>query len=439
MHVNCENLSHKAKIMILEFSIGNFLSFKDKRTLNLESSSITEYENNITDYCDHKILKSAVIYGANSSGKSNLIKAMSTMRQLVTHSSKQSSTDKLNVIPFLLNTETEISPSYFEVLFLLDDGRYRYGFEVDNSSIASEWLFKQTKNNEVSLFVRDRDKIDVSKDFSEASNLEEKTRDNGLFLSVVDQFNGPIAKKIMKWFHNWVTISGLRHEDYRGITLSMLEKDLSKNQLKEFYRSLDLGFQELNLIVGELTPDRLAIKNVPNEVLSKIISDLKGGKVATIETLHKKFDQDGSFVDLKRFDLDQQESAGTNKIVDISGAIFKTLGDGSILVIDELDAKLHPLLTIAITRLFNSTDINKKNAQLIFATHDTNLLGCGCFRRDQIYFTEKDKFEATDLYSLVEYREDDGTKVRKDRSFEKDYIAGRYGAIPFIGDINILV
>lgn len=439
MHVNCENLSHKAKIMILEFSIGNFLSFKDKRTLNLESSSITEYENNITDYCDHKILKSAVIYGANSSGKSNLIKAMSTMRQLVTHSSKQSSTDKLNVIPFLLNTETEISPSYFEVLFLLDDGRYRYGFEVDNSSIASEWLFKQTKNNEVSLFVRDRDKIDVSKDFSEASNLEEKTRDNGLFLSVVDQFNGPIAKKIMKWFHNWVTISGLRHEDYRGITLSMLEKDLSKNQLKEFYRSLDLGFQELNLIVGELTPDRLAIKNVPNEVLSKIISDLKGGKVATIETLHKKFDQDGSFVDLRRFDLDQQESAGTNKIVDISGAIFKTLGDGSILVIDELDAKLHPLLTIAITRLFNSTDINKKNAQLIFATHDTNLLGCGCFRRDQIYFTEKDKFEATDLYSLVEYREDDGTKVRKDRSFEKDYIAGRYGAIPFIGDINILV
>lgn len=439
MHVNCENLSHKAKIMILEFSIGNFLSFKDKRTLNLESSSITEYENNITDYCDHKILKSAVIYGANSSGKSNLIKAMSTMRQLVTHSSKQSSTDKLNVIPFLLNTETEISPSYFEVLFLLDDGRYRYGFEVDNSSIASEWLFKQTKNNEVSLFVRDRDKIDVSKDFSEASNLEEKTRDNGLFLSVVDQFNGPIAKKIMKWFHNWVTISGLRHEDYRGITLSMLEKDLSKNQLKEFYRSLDLGFQELNLIVGELTPDRLAIKNVPNEVLSKIISDLKGGKVATIETLHKKFDQDGSFVDLRRFDLDQQESAGTNKIVDISGAIFKTLGDGSILVIDELDAKLHPLLTIAIIRLFNSTDINKKNAQLIFATHDTNLLGCGCFRRDQIYFTEKDKFEATDLYSLVEYREDDGTKVRKDRSFEKDYIAGRYGAIPFIGDINILV
>jgi uncharacterized protein len=425
--------------MILEFTIGNFLSFKDKRTLNLESSSITEYENNIAEYCDHKILKSAVIYGANSSGKSNLIKAMSTMRRLLTHSSKQSSTDKLNVVPFLLNTETENSPSYFEVLFLLDDGRYRYGFEVDNSSIASEWLFKQPKNKEVSLFIRDRDKIEVSKEFIEAANLEEKTRENGLFLSVVDQFNGPTAKKIMKWFHNWVTISGLRHEDYRGITLSMLERDLSKDQLKEFYRSLDLGFQELNLIVGALTPERLAIKNVPNEVLSKIISDLKGGKVATIETLHRRFDPEGSFVDFRRFDLDQQESAGTNKIVDISGAIFKTLGEGSILVIDELDAKLHPLLTIAIIRLFNSPEINKKNAQLIFATHDTNLLGCGCFRRDQIYFTEKDKFEATDLYSLVEYKEDDGTKVRKDRSFEKDYIAGRYGAIPFIGDINILV
>jgi len=424
--------------MILEFTIGNYLSFKGRRTLNLESSSITEYENNIADFCEYKILKSAVVYGANSSGKSNLIKAMSTMRRLVTHSSRQSSTDKLNIMPFLLSTETENTPSFFEVLFILEDGRYRYGFEVDNSIIVSEWLFKLIKSKEKSLFIRDKDKIEVSETFSEAANLEEKTRENGLFLSVVDQFNGPLSKKIMKWFHNWVTISGLRHDNYRGITLSMLEKDLSKNQLKEFYRSLDLGFQELNLIIGELTPDRLAIKNIPNERLSKILSDFKGEKVVTIETIHKKFDEKGKFVDFTKFDLDQQESAGTNKIVDISGAIFKALSEGSVLVIDELDTKLHPLLTMAIIRLFNSTDFNKKNAQLIFATHDTNLLSYGCFRRDQIYFTEKDKFEATDLYSLVEYKEEDGIKVRKDRSFEKDYIAGRYGAIPFIGDFNIL-
>lgn len=425
--------------MILEFNVGNYLSFKERRTLTLESSPITEFEENVANFCNHKILRSAVIYGANSSGKSNLIKAMSTMRRLVTHSSRLSSTDRLNIEPFLLNTKTETAASLFEVLFLLDDGRFRYGFEVNNSIIVSEWLFKLIKNKEVPFFIRDKDKIEVFDVFNEASNLEEKTRGNALFLSVVDQFNGPISKKIMKWFHNWSTISGLKHEDYRGITLSMLEKELSKNQLKNFYKSLDLGFQEINLIVGEIAPDRLAFKNIPNEILSKIITDLKGGKVATIETLHKKFDNKGNFVDLRRFDLDLQESAGTNKIVDMSGAIFKTIAEGSILVIDELDAKLHPLLTLAIIKLFNSPDLNKNNAQLIFATYDTNLLSYGCFRRDQIYFTEKDKFEATDLYSLVEYKEEDGGKVRKDRSFEKDYINGRYGAIPFIGDLNLLL
>jgi len=424
--------------MLLEFSIGNFLSFNEKRTLNLEATAITEHEENITTYCKHKILKSSVIYGANSSGKSNLIKAMSTMRRLVTHSSRQSSTDKLNIVPFLLNTDTQNSPSFFEVLFLLEDARYRYGFEVDNSNIISEWLFKTSGIKEITLFIRDRDKIEVSEGFIEANDLEDKTRENGLFLSVVDQFNGPTAKKIMKWFYNWVTISGLKHEDYRGITLSMLDKDLSKNKLREFYKSLDLGFQELNLIVGELTPERLSVKNVPNEIMTKILADFKGGKVATIETVHKRFDSKGNFSDFTKFDLDQQESAGTNKIVDMSGAIFKTLTEGNVLVIDELDAKLHPLITIAIIRLFNSPDFNKKNAQLVFATHDTNLLTYGCFRRDQIYFTEKDKFEATDLYSLVEYKEEDGNKIRKDRSYEKDYIKGRYGAIPFIGDLNIL-
>jgi hypothetical protein len=123
----------------------------------------------------------------------------------------------------------------------------------------------------------------------------------------------------------------------------------------------------------------------------------------------------------------------------MSGVITFCLRLGKVVVIDELDAKLHPLLTMAIVKLFNSPETNPKNAQLIFATHDTNLLNYGCFRRDQIYFTEKDRFEATDLYSLAEYKEPDGKKVRKDRSFEKDYIEGRYGAIPFVGDFSKLI
>jgi len=156
--------------------------------------------------------------------------------------------------------------------------------------------------------------------------------------------------------------------------------------------------------------------------------------------VHKTFDVNGKQVGFRDFNLREQESSGTNKVIDISGPIFDTLLGGGVLVIDELDAKLHPLMTAAITNLFNSPDYNTNNAQLIFATHDTNLLSYGRFRRDQIYFLEKDKYEASDLYSLIEYKEDGASKkIRKDRSFEKDYINGRYGAIPFIGNFEELL
>ncbi len=156
--------------------------------------------------------------------------------------------------------------------------------------------------------------------------------------------------------------------------------------------------------------------------------------------MHKTFDVNGKQVGFRDFNLREQESSGTNKVIDISGPIFDTLLGGGVLVIDELDAKLHPLMTAAITNLFNSPDYNTNNAQLIFATHDTNLLSYGRFRRDQIYFLEKDKYEASDLYSLIEYKEDGASKkIRKDRSFEKDYINGRYGAIPFIGNFEELL
>ena len=144
-------------------------------------------------------------------------------------------------------------------------------------------------------------------------------------------------------------------------------------------------------------------------------------------------------VGFEKFDMRRQESSGTNKVFNISGPVFDVLKDGGVLIIDELDASLHPLVTLMITKLFNSSEFNKTNAQLIFATHDTNLFEYGHYRRDQIYFVEKDVYGASDLYSLVEYKEDGGKKIRKDRSFEKDYIQGRYGAIPFIGNLHKLL
>ena len=425
--------------MIIEFTVGNFLSFKENKTLSLEATSITEYKESTFQAGDYTLLKSAVLYGANSSGKSNLIKAMSIMKRIIMTSVEKSSASELEVIPFLLNTSTEKKPSYFELVFLIGDTRYRYGFEIDNKSVHGEWLFRCENNEEAPLFIRDENGIGITELFEEGDGLESKTRENALFLSVVDQFNGAIAGTIIAWLTNWRTISGLSHENYRGVTFSLLDKEKSKERLLDFFKDLDLGFDQLNF-KKEKFQKSLLPNHLPADLIDDIINDMQGKTIARISTVHKMFDEDGNQVGSKDFDLRKQESSGTNKVIDISGPIFDTLLTGGVLVIDELDAKLHPLMTAAITNLFNSPEYNTNNAQLIFATHDTNLLTYGRFRRDQIYFLEKDRYEASDLYSLIEYKEE-GTsaKIRKDRSFEKDYINGRYGAIPFIGNFEELL
>ena len=424
--------------MLLEFSVGNFLSFKEIKTLNLVAASISDYkDSNVINTERHSLIKGAVIYGANASGKSNFIRAMSTMKRIVM-SFNQPSTKILNVTPFLLSTETEKAASHFEVLFQILNIRYRYGFEVTNKEITAEWLYEAKKNAEKLLFIREGDDIEISALYKEGENLEEKTRKNALFLSVVDQFNGPIAKRIMKWFDNFITISGLSHEDYEMVTFKMLENAKTAMPLIEFYRNLDLGFDSLKISKKEFDPKEIP-QNTPEALVKLLVKDLEGAFKFSITTLHKKFDKDNKFVKNEEFDMRSQESAGTNKVFNISGPVFDVLQDGGVLIIDELDSSLHPLLTLAITKLFNSEIENKKNAQLIFSTHDTNLFSYGKYRRDQIYFVEKDSYGASDLYSLVEYKEENGKKIRNDRSFESDYIQGRYGAIPYIGNLSKIV
>lgn len=423
--------------MLLEFSIGNYLSFKDIKTLSLIASPISEFKENTFDTDHHTLLKGAVIYGSNASGKSNFIRAMSTMRRLVLHSFNQSSAKPLNVTPFLLSTTTEKSPSHFEVVFQIVGNRYRYGFEVDNNKIVKEWLFETKKSAEKALFIREGNGIDVASSFKEGTDLESKTRDNALFLAVVDQFNGPTSKRVMKWFKQFIAISGLRHEDYQNVTFRMLGKENTAKSLADFYKQLDLGFTSIS-IDKKLFDSKELPEDTPGPLLELLVKDLEGKYRMVIKSLHKKFDGDNKPIVDVEFDMRAQESAGTNKIFNISGPVFDVLHNGGVLVVDELDASLHPLMTLAICNLFNSANSNPNKAQLIFATHDSNLLSYGNYRRDQIYFIEKDQYGASDIYSLIEYREENGSKIRKDRSFEKDYIEGRYGAIPYIGDISKL-
>ena len=425
--------------MLIEFTIANYLSFKDKTTLSLLAASITEHkEANIFSIEKYDLLKGSVLYGANASGKSNFIKAMSTMRRLVLKSFEKSSAEDLGITPFLLSTETENAPSFFEAIFLIDNIRYRYGFEVDDTAIHAEWLYEAVRQSEKPLFIREKDGIEViEKSFPEAKNLEERTRDNALFLAVVDQFNGKTAKKIMQWFNNFITISGLSHEDYKAVTFGMLENKNTRHLLLNFYKKLDLGFDDISTDKKPFDPKELP-GDIPESLVKQLITDLEGAFRIDIKTIHKKYDAKNKLAGTVEFDMRSQESSGTNKLFNISGPVFDVLNDGGVLVIDELDASLHPLLTLAVTRLFNSADFNQKNAQLIFATHDTNLLNYGNYRRDQIYFVEKNKYGVSEMYSLVEYKEE-GKTIRKDRSFEKDYIEGRYGAIPFIGNLSNVI
>jgi AAA15 family ATPase/GTPase len=217
----------------------------------------------------------------------------------------------------------------------------------------------------------------------------------------------------------------------------MLENKETQKTLLDFYKTLDLGFDNLTISKKPFDPKELP-DEMPEVLLKQVFTDLEGALKIDIKTIHKKYDSKDKIAGKVEFDMRSQESSGTNKLFNISGPVFDVLNNGGALVVDELDASLHPLLTLAITKLFNSKEFNRNNAQLIFATHDTNLLYYGNYRRDQIYFVEKNKYGASEMYSLVEYKEE-GKTIRKDRSFEKDYIEGRYGAIPFIGNLSNVI
>jgi uncharacterized protein len=402
----------------------------------MEPASISDFSHNVVQKSRYKFLSSAVVYGANASGKSNLLRGMGVMKKIVIESFDKRSVSEIPYDPFLLNTKNSNEPTFYEVIFFAEDVKYRYGFEADKNTVKSEWLFETKSRKEKPLFLREQEGIEVMPSFHEGKDLEEKTRDNALFLNVVDQFNGKTASTIMKWFNNFNIVSGLTHDNYRHVTFTMLDNPKLNSILTDYFSQIDLGFDKIRIEKKEFNPDELPA-DLPEELFKQLISDLEGKTMMNLRTVHKVFDSNKVHVNDIEFDTRRHESSGTNKIIDLSGPIFDTLTHGGVLVIDELDAKLHPLLTLSIVRLFQNQDINREGAQLIFATHDTNILSICNLRRDQIHFVEKDEFGATELYSLVDYNI--GGKVRKDRSFEKDYVNGRYGAIPYFGNFNSLL
>jgi AAA15 family ATPase/GTPase len=399
--------------MIVEFTVGNFLSFNEKRTLSFEArGGVSELKDSFFMFERQKFLRSVVLYGANSSGKSNLIKALDKMRESVLLSVRLNDTDKLSFNPFLLSSETKDKPTFFEIIFISENQTFRYGFEYNLYKIISEWLFiVKNSGAEEPLFVRTQEGIAIADKFLEGKGKEESTNDNRLFISLVAQLGGKVSKQILQWFYDCNILSGIKHYDYESYTLSMFDGNTNgSSDALQLFQDLQLGFNNVEVIVSE-------------------------DKEFSLNTIHNKYDKNGKIVGQISWNKDENESEGTKKLIDFSGPIFDTLKNGKILIIDELDSKLHPLITMQIIKLFNNPETNQNNAQLLFATHDTNLLSTDIFRRDQVWFTEKDELEQTDLYALDDFVFADGTKVRKDANLEKNYIAGRYGAIPYITNL----
>jgi len=420
--------------VLLEFSVANYRSIKERVTLSLVASKDTTHAENtfpVEGTSDLSLLKSVAIYGANASGKSNLLKALSFIRRFVlTSASDRQRADPIDVEPFKLDPDTTKQPSEFEVAFILDGERYVYGFTADPEKVHEEWLTAARKKPRV-LFRRSSDgDIYFGPSWrGSRRKLAEMTRPNALFLSVAVQFASTTAEPVFDWFRD-----SLRAISDEPETESEMEftidafaqyEDFPKH-LTRFMKDADIGIDRFALERVPLTEKLLAF---PEEVRKQILSDLSQEQQ---EKLQDAYDHDVKSVHTSSdgsevvFDLLKDESAGTIRLFALAGPWHYVLKKGCVLLVDEIASKLHPLLTHFLVDAIHHANTS---SQLIFTTHDSSLLNSRLFRRDQIWFTEKDPSGATDLYSLWDYK-----KTRKDENFRTGYLQGRYGAIPFVGE-----
>ncbi len=415
--------------MLVNFTLKNYRSFKHECTFSMQASSIKEHQASVINKDKLKLLPLTVFYGANSSGKSNLFLAIATMVRIVVDSVRLNVGDDLHYDPFKLDNSSETLPTLFEIQFIKGEALYRYGFEYNQTDIISEWLYeKRFSEREYELFMRSRNIIEVSsKRFPEGIGKEDLTNQNRLFLSVVAQLKGEKANSVMEWFKGCNVLSGINSRGYEFFTLKMFLKHLDgAKEAQEFFKTLQLGFNNFSVKMASMSEEAL------RDALKARISKTEKDYLIESITTHNVYDENGLVVGERKFHKDQIESEGTKKMIEISSPIFDALNKGKTLIVDELDAKIHPLLTRNILLLFMDPDKNKNGAQLIFASHDTSLLDLSIIRRDQIWFAQKDKVASTNIYSLVEFKDKDGKKVRNDRNIQRDYISGRYGAVPFI-------
>jgi len=422
--------------MLVNFRVENFKSFKDLTEFSMEATKLKNLrDSNTFDVNNVSLLKSAVVYGANASGKSSLLYAMNSMKHIIETSLNKKDAEEFIPQPFLLNSSTEKKETFFEIEFIVEEILYRYGFNIaTDATILNEWLYQKkllSKARESRLFNRENQNFTLGTLFKEGKLLTDKTRENALFLSVVAQFNGFVSEKVTNWFKEFNIISNTRSDEFKHYSFDKLEDNTFREKIVTFIKNADVGISDISK--KKISYEELKTEN-PNldDLPTFLIDEMKKNGFSTIETSHIQYKDENSFNKFIAFPL-ERESDGTQKLLALSALIIETLTKGEVLVIDELDNSLHTELVEAIIKLFNSKETNPNNAQLIFSTHDTNLLNQELFRRDQIWFTEKNIYGESELYSLVEYGKG---KTRDDLALEKNYLDGKFGAIPHIGSLN---
>lgn len=430
--------------MLVEFSLANYRSFGDKQTLSLlPVPKQKDFEGNIIVKDNHSALNAIALYGSNASGKSNLLRSIGVMESIIRNSARTSSTTKLPYDPFKLKEGYTNKPTEMEMIFVVDNKRYRYGFSYTQTNIVSEWLYRKNIGREVPVFLREYDAIDVRASFQGSKKLIdtaiEATRNNALFLSQCDALNVEEAKNIISWFNSIQVINGLNTEKHESTTVELWQQQNYHDKINQYLNMISLDIQKIDIAVREIEE-----KNLPADLPSTIREKLIGAKQYTVKSLHQMYSKDNHPTETPiLWDFNSHESEGSKKALQLTGPILKALLNGEILIIDEIDAKLHPIMTLNIIDMFLDSSCNLKHAQLFFATHDTNLLSYARLRRDQIYFAEKNKWESTEVFSLADFvyfGERNGKAVkekeRKDSDKERRYMEGRYGAIPLLGEFK---
>ena len=410
--------------MLVSLNIKNYRSAKNEIELSLVAAKRKEVEKNFVFNTNYEaLLDAAVVYGPNASGKTTVIQAMSVTKELIKRSFKDQNALEELIKPFLFDEKTKDEPSEFDIIFIVDGVRYQYGFTATKKIIYSEWLYSFPKGRIQTLFTRDFNyKTDeYSYNFGrnyrgEKSSAKFLTPKNSLFLSVVSRTkNHESAIPVLQWF-NQLNVIGINGVNDLLTALGISDKKLDKLEVTNFLKNADINVADLDVREIKFNTTKIPA-NTPQLIKESMVEAFKDLETFEVDIVH--------MVKNKNYVLPiEEESSGTRRMFGYAGVIIKTLKEGGVLFIDELNNHLHPLMVEYILKKFNSPIDNPKQAQIVFSTHDVTILNL--LRRDQVWFCDRDEELSTNLTSLLEYKARDGD------NFERSYLSGRYGAIPIL-------